>query len=78
MSPQQINECAYDEKSDIWSLGCVLYELCTLSPPFEATNQLALAKKIMKGIYPAIPSKYSREMSDMVASMLMVEVGLLF
>jgi len=34
MSPEQINECKYDEKSDIWSAGCLLYEIITLRPPF--------------------------------------------
>ena len=43
MSPEQINEAKYDEKTDIWSAGCVLYEMVALRPPFKATNQLALA-----------------------------------
>ena len=36
MSPEQINESKYNEKCDIWSLGCILYELCALRPPFVA------------------------------------------
>ena len=36
MSPEQINEQKYNEKCDIWSLGCILYELCALRPPFRA------------------------------------------
>mgnify|MGYP001947946731 CR=1 FL=1 len=36
MSPEQINEQKYNEKCDIWSLGCILYELCALHPPFVA------------------------------------------
>lgn len=76
MSPEQINERDYDEKSDVWSLGCVLYELCTLSPPFEAMNHLALAQKIMKGTYPPISSKYSKELSDLIAAMLTVDVSI--
>lgn len=43
MSPEQINESEYDEKTDIWSLGCVIYELVSLIPPFTAGNHLALA-----------------------------------
>lgn len=38
MSPEQCNGQDYNEKSDIWSLGVVLYELTALSPPFMATN----------------------------------------
>ncbi|KAL0480307.1 Nek2 [Acrasis kona] len=73
MSPEQINEKAYDEKSDIWSLGCVIYELCMLSPPFEAMNHLSLAQKINKGQYPAVSSKYTRVLSDLIRSMLTVD-----
>jgi serine/threonine protein kinase len=46
MSPELINENKYNEKSDIWSCGCLLFELCSLSPPFPATNHLSLAMKI--------------------------------
>lgn len=49
MSPEQINEEEYNEKSDIWSLGCIAYEMANLSPPFYAENQLALALKIKEG-----------------------------
>ena len=38
LSPELCEEKPYNNKSDIWSLGCVLYELCTLRHPFEAMN----------------------------------------
>jgi len=41
----------YDEKSDIWSLGCVVYEMCNLVPPFRAENMDALYKKVTKGVF---------------------------
>jgi NIMA (never in mitosis gene a)-related kinase len=47
MSPEQINEANYNEKTDIWSLGCVLYEMVSLKPPFTASNHIALANKIL-------------------------------
>jgi NIMA (never in mitosis gene a)-related kinase len=49
----------YDKKSDIWSLGCVLYESITLKPPFRAEDMAGLYKKVTKGLYPKIPSNYS-------------------
>ena len=47
MSPELIREAAYTEKTDIWSAGCVLYEIIALKPPFKSTNHLALAQKIV-------------------------------
>ena len=46
MSPEQIEDSKYNEKSDIWSAGCILYEIAALHPPFEANTHYALAKKI--------------------------------
>jgi serine/threonine protein kinase len=62
MSPEQITDSKYNEKSDIWSAGCVVYELTALRPPFEATNHLALAMKIKSGKLERVPSKYSDEL----------------
>jgi NIMA (never in mitosis gene a)-related kinase len=56
MSPEQINEQRYNEKSDIWSLGCIIYEMAALRPPFKAQNHLSLAMKIKAGKYDRIPS----------------------
>jgi serine/threonine protein kinase len=43
MSPELISEQRYNEKSDIWSAGCVVYEMLALKAPFEASNQIQLA-----------------------------------
>ncbi len=59
MSPEQIDEAKYNEKSDIWSAGCLLFEMVSLRPPFEATNPLALAKNILAGKIERIPERYS-------------------
>jgi NIMA (never in mitosis gene a)-related kinase len=40
LSPEMCEERPYNEKSDVWALGCVLYELCTFKPPFDAKNQV--------------------------------------
>ncbi|KAL0592493.1 hypothetical protein ABG067_000057 [Albugo candida] len=70
MSPEMVNEMTYDERSDIWALGCLLYEMATLSPPFDATNQLALAKKINAGRFARIPSQYSEGLFQAIRWML--------
>jgi NIMA (never in mitosis gene a)-related kinase len=48
MSPEVIENKPYNYKSDIWSLGVVIYEICCLKTPFEANNLPALAMKILK------------------------------
>nr|XP_056709809.1 serine/threonine-protein kinase Nek2 [Euleptes europaea] len=70
MSPEQINRMSYNEKSDIWSLGCLLYELCALSPPFTAFNQKELAEKIREGKFRRIPYRYSDRLNDLLTKML--------
>ena len=49
--PEIIIHASYGEKADIWSLGCVLYFMLALRPPFEASNPLALASAIVEGRY---------------------------
>lgn len=44
-----INGQEYNEMSDMWSLGCLIYELCALHPPFQATTHKQLAAKIRDG-----------------------------
>ncbi len=70
MSPEQVKEVSYNEKSDIWSLGCLLYELAALRPPFEAMNHLALAWKIQDGKFPRLPLKYSEHLMQVISRML--------
>jgi len=76
MSPEQISEQAYNEKSDIWSVGCVIYELAALVPPFEATTQVALAMRIREGRINRLPSRYSDELNRAVQRMLQHEQAL--
>ncbi len=66
MAPEIVNEKSYDEKSDIWSLGCLLYELAALKPPFDAANAIGLAMKINAGVFTRIPSKYSDALADVI------------
>jgi len=74
-SPEVWEEKPYDSKSDIWSLGCVIYEMITFRPPFQAQSMEELYRKVMRGIYPKIPSKYSEDLSDAIKLMIQVEPG---
>lgn len=74
MSPEQIQEQRYNEKSDIWSAGCVIYETLSLRAPFEATNQIQLAYKIKLGKIERIPSHFSDELFHVICSMINVSV----
>ena len=72
MSPEISSEERYTLHSDIWALGCVIYELVTHRPPFDATSHLGLIQKIRKGDFAPIPSMYSKELSDVISSCLRV------
>eukprot|EP01066_Platyproteum_vivax_P003010 Platyproteum_vivax@DN13907_c0_g1_i1.p1 len=76
MSPEQIERSSYGDKSDIWSAGCLLYEMAALRPPFEAENQYQLAAKIRKGKFKRLPMRYSEELQRVVSWMLNVEPNL--
>jgi len=69
-SPEVWRDQPYDHKSDIWSLGCVLYESITLKPPFRAEDMQGLYKKVLKGIYPKIPTQYSQDLQMILKSLL--------
>ncbi|EGN95780.1 hypothetical protein SERLA73DRAFT_76842 [Serpula lacrymans var. lacrymans S7.3] len=71
MSPELMQEKAYDSKSDIWSLGCLIYELCALKPPFhEAKTHAELSIFIRNGRIPPLPRGYSVALSGVIKAML--------
>ncbi|KAF8781780.1 Serine/threonine-protein kinase Nek1 like protein [Argiope bruennichi] len=67
LSPEICENRPYNNKSDVWSLGCVLYELTTLKHAFEAKNIKNLVLKIVKGSLPQIPDIYSTELKNLLA-----------
>jgi len=77
MSPEVLQGSGYDWKSDVWSLGCVAYELCCLKSPFKREDQKMnlydLFNSINKGEYPPIRDRYSQELRDLINGMIIVE-----
>jgi len=70
ISPELCKDQPYNDKSDVWSLGCVLYELCTLNHPFEGGTQVEIYEKIMTQKFKAISPDYSLELKKMVDLLL--------
>ena len=70
MSPEICAAERYTLQSDIWSLGCVMYELCARKPPFDAKTHLHLIQKIKDGRVEPLPSIYSPELQSTIKSCL--------
>ncbi|KAJ3040960.1 hypothetical protein HK097_002415, partial [Rhizophlyctis rosea] len=70
MSPELVKETSYNAKSDIWALGCLIYELCTLDPPFSAKTHAELTNKIQQGKVAPLPPMYSSDLNRVVRAML--------
>ena len=72
LSPEIINNQPYDNKSDIWALGVLLYELMTFQMPFNAVSLPMLSIKINRGVYKAPPSTYSSDIRNLLKKCLTV------
>ncbi|XP_054637339.1 serine/threonine-protein kinase Nek10 isoform X2 [Dunckerocampus dactyliophorus] len=65
--PEVVKNEPYGEKADIWALGCIVYQMATLEPPFYSTNMLSLASKIVEAVYePLEEGSYSGRLQDMI------------
>ena len=71
-SPEVWRDKPYNKKSDIWSLGCVLYECLSLKPPFRADSMQGLYKRVTKGEYKRIPKMYSVDLHNLISVLLQV------
>ncbi|XP_056337319.1 serine/threonine-protein kinase Nek1 isoform X3 [Danio aesculapii] len=69
LSPEICENKPYNNKSDIWALGCVLYEMCTLKHAFEAGNMKNLVLKIIRGSYPPVSIHYSSDLRSLLAQL---------
>ncbi|XP_030851438.1 serine/threonine-protein kinase Nek8 [Strongylocentrotus purpuratus] len=70
ISPELCEGKPYNQKSDMWAIGCVLYELLTLRRAFEANNLPALVMKIMRGSVAPISDRYSDQLKRLLLRML--------
>nr|KAF6420858.1 NIMA related kinase 11 [Molossus molossus] len=70
MSPEALKHQGYDTKSDIWSLACILYEMCCMNHAFAGSNFLSVVLKIVEGDTPSLPRRYPRELNAIMERML--------
>ena len=71
-SPEVWRDEAYDAKSDVWSLGCVLYEFINLKPPFRARDMEGLYRKVTRGYYSRINKGYTEQLSKVLRCLIKV------
>ncbi|NXV50657.1 NEK11 kinase, partial [Uria aalge] len=70
MSPEALKHQGYNTKSDIWSLGCILYEMCCMNHAFSGHNFLSVVLKIVEGETPSLPDRYPSQLNAVLCSML--------
>ena len=73
LSPEIVNNKQYTIKSDIWSLGVLLYEMMALKMPFDANSLPMLTLKIIKGNYAPPPQIYTSDLRNLVSQLLSVD-----
>ncbi|XP_078210368.1 serine/threonine-protein kinase Nek11 isoform X4 [Callithrix jacchus] len=69
MSPEALKHQGCDTKSDIWSLACILYEMCCMNHAFAGSNFLSIVLKIVEGDTPSLPERYPKELNAIMESM---------
>ncbi|XP_073750719.1 serine/threonine-protein kinase Nek5 isoform X2 [Callorhinus ursinus] len=72
LSPEICQNKPYNNKTDIWSLGCVLYELCTLKHPFEGNNLHQLVLRICQAHFAPISPRFSRDLQALISQLFEV------
>merc|ERR1719162_2568021 len=70
LSPELCQEKPYTTPSDIWAMGCILYEMCALKTPFEGSSIAKLVDNIVRGKVPTVPAHYSSDVRHLVSDML--------
>ena len=75
-SPEIWENRPYDFKSDIWSLGCLFYEIASFSTPFRGNNMKELYQNILKGNMAPLPKQYSNNISKIIKMCLRQDANL--
>ncbi|XP_055130277.2 serine/threonine-protein kinase Nek4 isoform X6 [Symphalangus syndactylus] len=70
MSPELFSNKPYNYKSDVWALGCCVYEMATLKHAFNAKDMNSLVYRIIEGKLPPMPRDYSPELAELIKTML--------
>eukprot|EP01138_Halocafeteria_seosinensis_P001827 gb/GECG01001870.1/.p1 GENE.gb/GECG01001870.1/~~gb/GECG01001870.1/.p1 ORF type:complete len:666 (+),score=86.23 gb/GECG01001870.1/:1-1998(+) len=70
LSPEICENKPYNHKSDIWAVGCIIYEMCAQRHAFEGASITSLIRRIMRGVFKPIPEVYSRELRSLLNLML--------
>uniref|UniRef100_A0A8D2H9Q5 non-specific serine/threonine protein kinase n=1 Tax=Urocitellus parryii TaxID=9999 RepID=A0A8D2H9Q5_UROPR len=70
MSPELFSNRPYNYKSDVWALGCCVYEMATLKHAFNAKDMNSLVYRIIEGKLPPMPRVYSPELAELIRTML--------
>ncbi|XP_040603775.1 serine/threonine-protein kinase Nek4 isoform X6 [Mesocricetus auratus] len=70
MSPELFSNQPYNYKSDVWALGCCVYEMATLKHAFNAKDMNSLVYRIIEGKLPPMPKVYSPELAELIRTML--------
>ncbi|XP_025961142.2 serine/threonine-protein kinase Nek4 isoform X3 [Dromaius novaehollandiae] len=70
MSPELFSNKPYSYKSDVWALGCCVYEMATLKHAFNAKDMNSLVYRIIEGKLPPMPRDYSPQLVEIIRTML--------
>jgi serine/threonine protein kinase len=71
LAPEVWNGETYGPKADVWSLGCLLYEMCMKRTPFEGRSVASICAKVMRGRYTPISGPYSADLGRLIGRMLL-------
>ena len=72
LAPEIWKDLSYDYKCDIWSLGCIIYEICTSRPPFRGTSLKELGRNVLNGYYLPVTG-FSSDINKIISKMLTVD-----